>query len=707
MNKYRFISTILFISFFSTGSAFAGTSLRIVITSNLSGAFSPSAENQEKNDPVILTGQSVISEKKKGADIYIDLGNAFYPGVIAKYSFGSAMMDFFKYTGCDLTLVSSSDLMLGTNTLEFLRKGSSTRLVSGNLLQKGKNIFLPYRLVKRKNLRIAFIGLSSRKIFVDIAEKNLYEVELGDEQDILNRALGDIKKAGIEYVVLLSGLDDKTNLALLNRFKEIDLVISGADRRRGIFDERIMRMDAADSRSLIGAYRGSGYYLLDLNMDGKIEVKNFRFFRSVYHKTESKSYREFISRITRWKEHYLQKTGKIIAVAEGRVIRLNGTLASHLMRDIFNTEIAVLMRDSVTSFTGADSVSESSILAAINDIYPVFVFTLSGSEVLKIKPFLERMITTGIKEKKVQGYDISPERLYRVSATQPVFEMMEKELGRKIEYTNTWKNLAEIVVSDLKGKRALLKKDFGYIDNRFRMTVDVLLSNFFQKSTIRNRDRIDPPTGQSGESYERWGVEDRIDFTLYNRYHRFVLTPYIHYVKEGEEYINNLLRGTFLYSLNLGWLIHPYHKLQADSVVSRDEGKRPTIMRETVGGNIESGFITGKIGIGFEKHIHDEREPAIYGFEALLTVKYDFLKMFSYSLSLDSFVSFSSAERIMQDQGYLRGEIENKLSLKVTTLIDLSFKHKYYHYYLFEEDKKFTESLFVTSLDLKTDFKLF
>lgn len=707
MNRPGFITIILIIFFFLAESAFAGTAVRIIITSNLSGMFLPSDDDQEKNDPVILTGQSVVSEKKKGADIYIDLGNAFYPGVIAKYSFGSAMMDFFNYTGCDLTLISSSDLMLGTNTLEFLRKGSSTKLISGNLMQKGKNIFLPYHLVKKKNVQIAFVGLSSKKIFVDIAEKNLFKIEIGNEMDILNKALGDIKTAGIEHIVLLSGLDDKTNLEILNRFKEIDLVIGGADRRSGFFDEKIIRMDTADSRSLISAYKGTGYYLLDLDLDGKIDVKNFRFLRPFYHKIETKRYREFISRITRWKEHYRQKTGQIVVVAEGKIIRLNGTLAAHLMRDIFNTEIAVLMKNSVTSFMSADSVSESSILSAINDIYPVFVFSLKGSDLLRINPFLERMIVTGYKMKRVQGLDVSPDRMYRLSATQPVFETIEKELGREIEYTNTWKNLAEIAVSDFRGEKVLLKRDFGYLDNKFRMTIDILLSNFFQRSTIRNKDRIDAPPGQPEKSYERWGVEDRIDFTLYNRYHKFMLTPYIHYVKEEEEYINNLLRGTFLYSLNLGLFVHPYHKLQVDSVVSKDEGKRPTIMRETIGGNIESGFITGKAGFGFEKHIYDEREPAVYGFEALLTVKYDFLSYLSYSLSLDSFISFSPAERTMQEQGYIRGEIENKFSLKVTTLIDLSLKHKYYHYYLLEEENKFTESLFVTSLDLKTDFKIF
>jgi hypothetical protein len=142
-------------------------------------------------------------------------------------------------------------------------------------------------------------------------------------------------------------------------------------------------------------------------------------------------------------------------------------------------------------------------------------------------------------------------------------------------------------------------------------------------------------------------------------------------------------------------------------VVSRDEGKRPTMIRETVGGNIESGFLTGKFGFGFEKHIHDELEPAIYGFEALLNLKCEFLTYLTYSLSLDSFISYSPVERTRQEQGYIRGEVENMLSLKVTTLINLSLKHKYYHYYLYEEKKKFTESLFVTSLDLKTDFKFF
>jgi len=122
-------------------TARAETQFSILVTSNLQGNFSLNTENQETTDPLLILGQNIIAERHNGIDLYLDMGNALYPGVLAKYSTGSIMVDFLEYFSCAAFLVSSKDLQIGTKNLEFMQKDKRVRFLSANIAQDGKPIF--------------------------------------------------------------------------------------------------------------------------------------------------------------------------------------------------------------------------------------------------------------------------------------------------------------------------------------------------------------------------------------------------------------------------------------------------------------------------------------------------------------------------------------------------------------------------------------
>ncbi len=81
------------------------------------------------------------------------------------------MMDYFNYLGCDATLVSSRDLRIGIDNLEFLRKGRKTRLLSTGITRGKQRYFSPYFVYAKNTASVAIIGIPSRKIRFDIAEQ--------------------------------------------------------------------------------------------------------------------------------------------------------------------------------------------------------------------------------------------------------------------------------------------------------------------------------------------------------------------------------------------------------------------------------------------------------------------------------------------------------------------------------------------------------
>jgi hypothetical protein len=220
---------------------------------------------------------------------------------------------------------------------------------------------------------------------------------------------------------------------------------------------------------------------------------------------------------------------------------------------------------------------------------------------------------------------------YEISSTQGVYEKISRLLGRGPDYDNLWYTFPEMIVNDLRGHKALLRDDYSYLDSRFDFHVNANFSNFYEQSEIERNKKDDVPAGRPKKPYSRWGMENTMNFHLYSRWHDFLFTPYLHYIRQRyedddtEETLKNILRGTLLYSVNVHEMFRPYLKSLCESVfMETEEGTRPTTIRETVGADFRLVFVELKLGAGFEKKVHDEPEEPVYGFEGILDARYTF-----------------------------------------------------------------------------------
>lgn len=709
----RFFLTLIALGFFLlifpalsilTPGLSAAAEIDLLLTANLNGRFAAAVEHQEQEDPMLVMAQALFSEQKsRPADLYLDLGNAFYPGLLSRFSYGSIMMDFLEHLDCAASLVSSQDLNIGVSNLEFVSKGKTATLLSANIEKEGRPVFAPWLIRTVQGKTLAFIGLTSESGFLDIAEKKILDVTVTDFDKALETALSRLQDQGVDYPVVLSGRSYAENLALMEKYPAISLCISGGDATGELFTAKAERVDIGAGRSVITLTNPGGYYRLSLDAGEQLTVKALAFREPVSAPVRNARHAEFTSRLAIWKERFARE-GETAGISLPGEVVLDDLRIAELLRHRFGVEAAILEKNTITPTTLGGNCTYADILKVTNNEFPIFTYKLTGSELKKVAGDRETLVIAGTDGETLQGYAIEDKRRYRVCSPQSVYDRIAKRLGADIKYSNSWRSLPDEIRDDLKTDQVVMRGDYGYLDDRYRVLTDVYLSNFYDHSSVSRDEEMDTPPGKPGETYRKWGLEDKIDVTVYNRLHKFIFTPYLFYIRQDDEYFQNLLRGTFFYTYNYSPIFKPYHKSQLDTVVKEMDGLRPLLFRETFGVMAETEYVTAKMGLGFEKQTQDPEEDLLTGLETIVGAKYEILKNFIYTMDFDSFIAMEQIDFADQQ---IRMELTNALSYKMNAFMAVSTKHKWFYFYSLESEDHYRYSQLLLTLDLVTDFKLF
>lgn len=686
--------------------ALGSQDLSLILTSNLEARFSLDEKDQDLTDPLLLLAQAVLNERRRSpVDLHLDLGNAFYPGLLSKYSSGSVVMDYLATLHCDAALVSSEDIQIGIEALRSLAKIKRPRLVSASIFRDAQPLFDPYVVYSKEGTSFAFVGVSSHKVRFDISEKYLYNVTIRTEPETLEPVLEEIERKGIAHIIVLSGLGLEETVGLLRTYPRIGMAICGGDNTGTLYSSQASRIELSDGRPLVLLPESDGFYRLDLAVDSSIAIKSLKKHSigppargpsPPSEKTLGKAYFEFARRLALWKRKAAAEEARVLASpGESRYV-IDDKKVALLLRDMFDAEVAVVREGTMRALVCSGEVTRSDISGAIHDDYSIFLYTLTGADLKKISSGKETLVVSGIEDHRVQGYPVEDSRTYRVASPQSAFEAVERLVGRPLSYKNTWTTVSDAIQKDLETGKALFRADYAYLERRLRTTVDIYLANFFDTARIRTRPATEPPPGWPAETYKRWGLENKADLTVYNRTHQIVFTPYLNYQRQDESFQQNLLRGTLLYNLNISEVIKPYEKSQVETVLERNQdGLRPVRVRQTVGVYVTKGVFSGKAGVGFEKQVYDPVGDFNLGAEALAQIRYPFHQYFTYTFGLDSFASAD----------FIRSEIENVLSVTLNRYLGTSAKHKFWYYNPWSGRRNYINSQITLSLDLKVDFK--
>lgn len=698
--RHYIISCIIVIATFAT-DGFAFDTLTIIATSNLKGNFS--LDMDDTTDPLLTVARGILYERAtKQVDCYVDMGNAFSPGVLSKYSYGAMMLDYFEFLQCDAALVGTHDIAVGLRNLELASRSRPTQLLSLNITVDNKPIFKPYWIYKKKDIKVGFIGITSSKGIFDVAEKRILSVSLIEYREYLTNTIASLQEMGCNYIIVLSGLSSAENSAIMKEYPQVDCILAGGDATGVYYNVYAPRLDLEDGRSIITLTKSDGHYTIRLALKEKAVLETITF--SNLDKTVNDSvYSDLVEKINLWKERYADVAS--VAIAENfPTTNVSPITVAHLLRHYYNSEVAIVNVDDVVATKLSGTVTGIDVQRVVQNDYTIFTYRLSGKQINSING-VSGLVFSGLVAGKIQGVTVHPDRMYRVSSTQSAYDIITATLKEEVPYTNTWAALSMLITNDLKAGKCIANNDFEYLDNRFRLTVDVNLANMYDNSVVTTDDTSSTPPGMPSSTYKKWGIEDSADITLYNQLHRITLTPYIYYMRQDELYLQNLLRGSLFYTYIFNPYVNPYHKSQVDTVVvKKDDGLRPILFRETVGASFLYNWFSGRLGVGFEKQTQDPEKQMLYGAESILQIQIPFMDYFTYTFNLDNFISIPEGG----DSTYqMRTEIRNALSIKINTWLSLTIRHRWFYYNPLDTQIPYTYTQILVSVDVKTKFKVF
>lgn len=692
---------------YTRGVTGSETPVKLLLTTNLQGRFTAETQDQDLKDPMLRMAQSLLqAQYMRDVDMYLDLGNSFSQGLLSRFSHGSLMMEYLENLGCTATLVSSHDVKVGIGNLDFLHKGKKTQLLSANILENGKPLFTPHFIRTIEDKKIAVIGLTSRKAQLDIAEKQLMDAALEDADTALEASLAEIRKASVDIVILLSGLSARENIRLLETHADIAFCISGGDADGRLYRSRASRVDLVSGQSLISLTNPEQYYELTFSA-GKTVSRlklNPQDPLAVPAMTQRPAYLNLAQRLCLWKNRFSAMGAEIVAEKIPPSVEIDTGRVAQLLLHRHNAEIAVIEKNAVTPRTLSGQVTYFDILNIINNELPVYTYQLSGKSLKRALKYLTDVSTAGSDGLQVQGYPIENHRMYRIASTQSVYENLIKRVKRKLPYHNTWQSLSDNIRSDLQTERVIFRPEFDYLERRLRTLVDIDFYNFYEQADVSKGSTISTPPGRPSKSYGKWGMENKVDVTIYNRYHSLVITPYMYVVKQDDIYQQNLLRGTVFYTYNSTPEMKPYFKSQLDTVVRELEDQYPLLFRETVGAFFQYPHVSGKLGIGIEKQTQDPEKDLITGFESILDARFEVVQNLTYVLNMDVFYGF---RRLYLSQNQTRLEVNNALVFKLNSFLGVSLKHKWFFLDSLEHDERYSDSRIILGFDVATDFKFY
>jgi hypothetical protein len=679
--------------------AAAPKEVTIYLTSNLAGRF-PLDQNLADNHMMRIASVLRSAKEKNLAAYHFDLGNAFYPGRLSRFSFGSITADYLQMLRLDAGIVAAADLNIGAESLEYIRRARGIRLVSANIMRDKSPLFEPFAILNKGGFKTAVIGITSARSLVSFEETQLLDLRLDPAETTLTATVERTAAEKPDLTIALTSVSVRDAVPLLSRNPRIDILICGGDAEAALGSDSVRAIELPDGRRVIAMPSATSLMKLTLKKNGSswdiAERELMNIFAAENFTPPPPS---FIRRMSLWQKWYAADEdgaggGKIF-----EPLKLTPQFAAASVRDTARCDAAFVETGDVDTANFGELTRPRQVRYAVQNDYNIFSFRLSGAALRQFYKANPHLVFSGMSGDTITGYPIRDNVRYRVCATQRGYEFAAKQTEKRPPGESQWFGISDAVTGTI--ERGIQNPESA-ADSRFRLLTIFNLSNVYETGSVSNTGGIDTPPGQAATSYFKWGLENDVNFMFYNRRHHISLNPYIFYVRQNDQVIRNLLRGDLTYTFNTEWYIKPYQKNRIDTVVVADPvtGLKPSFLRETLGAEFSWKFFTGRLGAGLEKEILDPVNNPNWGFEATIAMLWEFYPGVKYKLGFDSFSS-----RTYQNFWRHRVDIANSLIFTIADPLTFTMSHRWYYFYLESAQNFYNASIFLMSLDLRTAWK--
>lgn len=411
---------------------------------------------------------------RKSADnvLFLDVGDAVSGVPVSDLAEGATNINAMNTMGYDAFTPGNADFVFGGQNLLALHKKARFPFISANVWFQGKLVFEPFIIKKIGDISVGIIGVSPLNAMMATTENKLAGFLVSDPIIAVKDAVEQLKNK-VDVIVLLAHLgktDVDVNInKLAAAVPDIDIIIDGHDHiamnggaqlgnsimvNAGQYGDYLGQLTLTIKDKKIIAWNER---LLDKNMLMKVAVD--KQTQAYIDEEQAKSER-LLSRVVMALPWTLD--GKRERVRSGQTSL--GSVLADAEREYAQADVAftvgAFLRDSIE----AGPVSYGQVLNAVPFTLPLVTREMSGRQ---IRGFLEhnyretKLITGAyahvsgltymvdyslpvgqrMKEIKVNGMPLDPDKLYRVACNEQVSDYGIRDIKIKDRYDVTMASL--------------------------------------------------------------------------------------------------------------------------------------------------------------------------------------------------------------------------------------------------------------------------
>lgn len=239
--RCRIFSVSLFLVFLLVLSASAAEFI-FFHTSDVHGGIAPHEDPVAKDEPKPHMGgyavlQNLINSYRNNPEnanariMYLDSGDFFQGTPIVDRTRGSVMIDMMNKLRVKAVTIGNHEFDYSyQNLVEQLEKKDFPVLCC-NIFEKATGklppFAQPYTIYAHQGRKIGIIGVSTTETATISFEKNVKDLIFADPEPIVKPLIEKLRKAGVDFIILLSHLGFDGDVKFASQVKGIDLILGG------------------------------------------------------------------------------------------------------------------------------------------------------------------------------------------------------------------------------------------------------------------------------------------------------------------------------------------------------------------------------------------------------------------------------------------------------------------------------------------------